>query len=101
MERHQSLAEVAIDALLQAVVKSEQRALTFSAVRDGGSLTTWREPGMAQFGPDLDSHVADPIGAAHWAELDRLGEIIQAAGGLDALDEANMHIVQMDPEHSD
>ena len=101
MERHQSLAEVATDALLQAVVKGEQRALTFSAVRDGGSLTTWREPGMAQFGPDLDCHVADPIGAAHWAELHRLGEIIQAAGGLDALDEANMHIVHMDPEHSD
>jgi hypothetical protein len=56
---------------------------------------------MARFGPDLDCRAADPISAAHWAELHHLGEIIQAAGGLHALDEANMRIVQMDPEHSD
>ncbi|KAB1070181.1 hypothetical protein [Methylobacterium soli] len=101
MERPQCTAEIATDSLLKAIVKGEQRGLTFSAVRDGGALTTWREPGMAQLGPAIGFCVADPSGAAQWTELHRLGEIIQAAGGLDALDEANMHLVQMDPEHSD
>lgn len=101
MQRHQSQAEIATDALLKTIVKGEQRGLTFSAVHDGGSLTTWREPGMAQFGPDFDCRASDQTGAAQWAELHRLGEAIEATGGLDALDEANLHIVQMAPEHSD
>jgi hypothetical protein len=34
-------------------------------------------------------------------QLHGLGEAIHATGGLDALDEAIMHIVQMDPVQSD
>ena len=85
MERPQSAAEIATDSLLKAIVEGEQRGLTFSAVRAGGALTTWREPGMAQFGPDFGCCLVDPLGAAKWTDLHRLGEIIQAAGGLDAL----------------
>ena len=94
-------AEVATDALLRSIVKSERVGLTFSSVCDGGVLTTWQVPGRAQLGPDFGCVGADPVGAAYWGELLRLGEGIHAAGGLDALDEANMHIVQMDPRHSD
>ena len=101
MPRQLSLIEADTDALLQTIAKGQQPDLTFSAVHDGGSLTTWREPGMAQFGPDLRYRTADPIGATYWVELHRLGECIQATGGLDALDEANMRIVQMDLSRSD
>ena len=94
-------AEVATDALLRSIVKNERAGSAFSAVCDGGVLTTWQVPGRAQLGPDFGCVVADPVGAAYWGELHRLGEGIHAAGGLDALDEANMHIVQMDPRHSD
>ncbi|MDR7039724.1 hypothetical protein J2X36_004502 [Methylobacterium sp. BE186] len=95
-----STAEIETDTLLQTIIESEQVGLTFSAVRDGGSLTTWREAGRAQLGPDFGCS-ADPVGAAHWAELHRLGAAIHAAGGLDAVDEAIMHVVQMDPASSD
>ncbi|KQO89409.1 hypothetical protein ASF36_23540 [Methylobacterium sp. Leaf90] len=79
--------EVATDALLRSMVESERVGLTFSAVRDGGVLTTWQ--------------VADLTGDSYWRELLRLGERIHAVGGLDALDEANMYIVHMDLQHSD
>ncbi|WP_144769346.1 hypothetical protein [Methylobacterium dankookense] len=95
-----SAVEIEADTLLQAILESEQVGLTFSAVRDGGSLTTWSEPGKAQLGPDF-RRPADPTGAAHWAELHRLGEQIHAAGGLDAVDEAIMRVVQMDPASSE
>jgi hypothetical protein len=101
MRHAASAAEIETNALLQTIVESEQVGLTFSAVCDGGWLTTWREHGRAQLGPDFCCPVADPIGAAHWAELHRLGEEIHAAGGLDAVDEANMRVVQMDPASSD
>jgi hypothetical protein len=91
----------ATDALLRSIVESERVGATFSAVRDGGVLTTWQVPGRAQLGSDLGCFCADPDGDAYWRELLLLGEGIHAAGGLDALDEANMHIVQMDPQHSD
>ncbi|WP_158020141.1 hypothetical protein [Methylorubrum extorquens] len=99
--REGSDAEVATDALLRSIVESERVGSTFSAVRDGGVLTTWQVPGRAQLGLDLGCVGADPAGDAYWGELHLLGEGIHAAGGLDALDEANMHIVQMDPQHSD
>jgi hypothetical protein len=101
MRHAASAVDAAIDALLQTIIESEQVGLTFSAVCDGGSLTTWREPGRTQLGPDFSCVVADPVGAAHWAELHRLGEDIHAAGGLDAVDETIMRIVQMDPASSD
>ncbi|MER2269293.1 hypothetical protein [Methylobacterium oxalidis] len=94
-------AEAATDALLQAIVKSERVAATFSAVCDGGSLTTWREPGRSLLGPSSSGPITDPVGTRYWAKLHRLGEGIFADEGLDALDEANMHVVQMDPRHSD
>jgi hypothetical protein len=100
-KREGSDTEVATDALLRSIVESEHVGATFSAVRDGGVLTTWQVPGRAQLGSDLGCVGADPDGDAYWGELLRLGEGIHAAGGLDALDEANMHIVQMDPQHSD
>ncbi|WHQ70483.1 hypothetical protein [Methylorubrum extorquens] len=93
--------EVATDALLRSMVESERVGLTFSAVRDGGVLTTWQVPGRAQLGPDLGRVGADLTGDSYWRELLRLGERIYAVGGLDALDEANMYIVHMDPQHSD
>lgn len=95
-----SAAEIETDTLLQTILESEQVGLTFSAVCDGGSLTTWRARGRAQLGPDFGCS-ADPVGAAHWAELHRLGEEIHAAGGLDALDEVIMRVVQLDPVSSD
>ena len=58
-------------------------------------------PWRAQLGPDFRGRVPDPIGSAFWVELHRLGESIQAAGGLDVSNEANMHVVQMNPGHSD
>lgn len=93
--------EVATDALLRSMVESERVGLSFSAVRDGGVLTTWQVPGRAQLGPDLGRVGADLTGDSYWRELLRLGERIHAVGGLDALDEANMYIVHMDPQHSD
>ena len=57
----------------------------------------WRDPA----GTGFRGRVPDPIGLAFWVELHRLGESIQAAGGLDVLNEANMHIVQMNSGHSD
>ena len=99
--REGSDAEIATDALLRSIVESERVGSTFSSVSDGGVLTTWQVPGRAQLGLDLSWVGADPAGDAYWGELLLLGEGIHAAGGLDALDEANMHIVQMDPQHSD
>lgn len=93
-------AEIETGTLLRTILKSEQVGLTFSAVRDGGSLTTWSEPGRAQLGPNF-RRPTDPVGAAYWAQLHLLGEEIHAAGGLDAVDEAIMHVVQMDPASSD
>ena len=58
-------------------------------------------PWRAQLGPDFRGRVPDPIGSAFWVELHRLGESIQAACGLHVLNEANMHVVQMNPGHSD
>jgi hypothetical protein len=99
---HQTTAaEAATDALLQVIEKNKQSRTTFSAVCDGGVLTTWSEPGRAQFGPDFSGREGDPAGAAYWLQLHGLGEAIHATGGLDALDEAIMHIVQMDPVQSD
>ncbi|WP_336492140.1 hypothetical protein [Methylobacterium nigriterrae] len=101
MRHAAATAELATNALLQTIVQSENVGSTFSAVRDGGSLTTWREHGNSQLGPALGGPVKDPIGTGYWSELHRLGEGIHAAGGLDALDEAILHLVQMDPVHSD
>ena len=101
MRHAPAAAEAATNALLHAIIKSERVAATFSAVCDGGSLTTWREPGRSQLGPRCGGPSCDPIGTRYWGELHRLGEGIYADGGLDALDEANMHIVQMDPRDSD
>ncbi|AMB43506.1 hypothetical protein [Methylobacterium sp. AMS5] len=100
-KREGSETEVATDALLRSIVETERVGSTFLAVCDGGVLTTWQVPGRAQLGPDLSYCGPDPTGDAYWKELLLIGERIHAAGGLDALDEANMHIVQMDPQHSD
>lgn len=100
-KREGSDVEAATDALLRCIFESERVGATFSAVCDGGVLTTWQVPGRAQLGPDLGCVGADPDGDAYWGKLIHLGEGLYAAGGLDALDEANMHIVQMDPQHSD
>ncbi|KAB1072260.1 hypothetical protein [Methylobacterium planeticum] len=102
MPGHQiTAAEAATDALLQVIERSDAGRATFSAVCDGGVLTTWREPGRARLGPDFTDRASDPAGLAYWTELHGLGEAIHETGGLDALDEAIMHIVQMDPLHSD
>jgi hypothetical protein len=101
MRHPPAAAELATDALLQAIARTERVAATFSAVCDGGSLTTWREHGRSQLGPRSGGPVTDPVGTRYWGQLHRLGEDIYAGGGLDALDEANMHIVQMDPLHAD
>ena len=102
MHRHRALAaEIAVDAVLQSMTESGRSGPTFSAIRDGGVLTTWQHSEGIQLEQDFGGRVPDPIGSAFWMELQRLGESIQAEGGLDALDEANMHIVQMDPRDSD
>jgi len=101
MRHAAATAELETNTLLQTIVQSERVGSTFSAVCDGGSLTTWREHGRSPLGPASDGPVKDPIGTGYWGELHRLGEGIHAAGGLDALDEAIMHLVQMDPVHSD
>ncbi|WP_146221815.1 hypothetical protein [Methylobacterium sp. B4] len=99
--REGSDTEVATDTLLRSLVENNCVGSTFNSVCDGGALTTWQVPGRAQLGPDLGCIGIDPTGDANWVELLVLGESIYAAGGLDALDEANMHIVQMDPQHAD
>lgn len=101
MRRTPATAEAATNALLQTIVKSKCVATTFSAVCDGGSLSTWKEPGRSRLRPSSGGPINDLMGKRYWEELHRLGERIYADGGLDALDEANLHLVQVDPLHSD
>ncbi|WP_151004256.1 hypothetical protein [Methylobacterium soli] len=102
MPAHQiSEAEAATDVLLHIIATCREGRVTFSAVCEGGVLTTWPEPGCAQPGPDFGGRLGNAAATAYWMQLQGLGESIHATGGLDALDEAIMHIVQMDPVHSD
>ncbi|GEP08100.1 hypothetical protein [Methylobacterium oxalidis] len=101
LDHRAALAEDAADALLEAIAESNAASSIFHAVSDGGNLTTWREPGRTQLGPVFSCLVVNSIDADHWAELHRFGEDIYEAGGLDALDEAIMHIVQLAPAHAD
>ncbi|AWN40569.1 hypothetical protein [Methylobacterium durans] len=101
LHQRATLAEDAADALLEAIAENEAAGSIFSAVSDGGNLTTWREPGRTRFGPDFSCPVGNSIDADHWADLHRFGEDIYEAGGLDALDEAIMHIVQLAPAQAD
>jgi len=94
-------AEAATDVLLHIIATCREGRVTFSAVCEGGVLTTWPEPGCAQPGPDFGGRLGNAAATAYWMQLQGLGEAIHATGGLDALDEAIMHIVQMDPVHSD
>ncbi|AWN41574.1 hypothetical protein DK389_15000 [Methylobacterium durans] len=74
-------AEDATDAMLKTIVESEATGSVFSAVSDGGMLTTWREPGRTQLGPDFSCLFITSVDVDHWAELHRLGEDIYEAGG--------------------
>ncbi|MDR7039852.1 hypothetical protein J2X36_004630 [Methylobacterium sp. BE186] len=96
-----ALAEDATDALLNTIADGEAAGSIFSAVSAGGILTTWKEPGRTKLGPDFSCHFVNSVDTAYWAELHRLGEDIYATGGLDALDEAIMHIVQLAPARAD
>ncbi|MDR7039743.1 hypothetical protein J2X36_004521 [Methylobacterium sp. BE186] len=96
-----ALAEDAADALLNSIAESEAAGSIFRAVSDGGNLTTWREVGRTQLGPDFSCHLINPDDAGHWPELRRFGDDIHAAGGLDALDEAIMHIIYLFPAQAD
>ena len=64
MQRHRDLAAaIVVDAVLQSITKSGRVGPTFSAILNGGALTTWQHPGRFQLGPDF--------GAVFLTQLDR------------------------------
>lgn len=94
---------VAADALLRVVVERERERLakapapTFEA-----RPFEWRDPKTIRprSAPDLAGLASDPIGTAYRAELRRLGEMIHAGGGVDALDEALIELAEMQDTHA-
>lgn len=94
----------AIDALLRVVVERERERLAkASATTFKARPFEWRDPKTIRprSAPDLAGLASDPVGTTCRAELRRLGEMIHADGGDDALDEAVIKIAEMQITHSE
>jgi hypothetical protein len=96
--------EAAADALLQVIVKRdlERRHAPDPKVAQGVS-TSWHDATtIPHYGElDLPGLTVDPIGTACRAELRRIGNVIYAAGGSDALNAAVISIAELDMTHAD
>lgn len=93
--------ETAVDALLQIIVKGERERFAAANPEPKPRDFAIDTPSLTRDPPDLAGLISDPIGTACRAELRRLGHSIHAAGGIDALDEAIVHIAEMDMSHAD
>ncbi|MCJ2099267.1 hypothetical protein [Methylobacterium sp. E-046] len=91
--------EAAADALLQVIVKGdlERRQAPDPKVAQGVS-TSWHDATtIPHYGElDLPGLTVDPIGTACRAELRRIGNVIHAAGGSDALGTAIISVATLD-----
>ena len=93
--------ETAVDSLLQVIVTGQREAHARNGAPVPGTLMTWPAPDAPLKAPDIPGPIDDPIGTTRRTELCRLGQDIYAAGGLDALDEAILRIVDLDPTHAE
>ncbi|MCJ2143329.1 hypothetical protein [Methylobacterium sp. E-066] len=94
----------AADALLQVIVKGDlERRHAPNPKAAHASSTSWHEATMIpHYGElDLPGLTTDPIGTACRAELRRIGNVIHAAGGSDALVAAMNSLAEMDMAHAD
>jgi hypothetical protein len=93
--------ETAVDSLLQVIVMGEREAHARNGAPALGTLMMWPALDAPLKAPDIPGPIDDPIRTARRAELCRLGCDIYAVGGLDALDEAILRIVDLDPTHAE